>query len=204
MNYEYNTERERLIIPEYGRNIQKLVNYAKQIEAREERNRFAKSIIKVMATINPNYRDRSDFNQKLWDHLAIISDFELDIDSPFEKPTKEVLYEKPKPIPYCKNRIRYKHYGHVAEMMIKKAIEMEEGKEQQALIELIANHMKRLYVTWNPDQSVDDEQILRDLEELTGGKLKVDKNLKLIEIKDIQSRGTNTNKKKKNYRKMKY
>lgn len=199
MNYEYNTQRERLIMPEYGRNIQKMVEYAKTIEDREKRNQFAQSIIKVMATINQHYKDRNDFNQKLWDHLTIISNFELDIDSPYEQPTKEILNEKPNQIPYIQHRIRYKHYGHITEMMIQRACETEDQKEKQAIIELIANHMKRLYLTWNYEQSVEDQQIIEDLENLSEGRLKVDKNLKLLDTKELQSKG----KKKKNYRKMK-
>lgn len=201
MNYEYNTQRERLIIPEYGRNIQELVNYAKTITDRDKRTSFAHSIIKIMGTINQNFRDRSDFNQKLWDHLAIISNFELDIDSPYETPTKEILNEKPKPIPYCKNRIKYRHFGHIIEDMIEKAVEIEDKKEQENMIELIANHMKRLYIIWNKERTIEDDQILQTLQDMSRGRLSVNKDIKLADSRELQA---TKSKKPKNYRKMKY
>ncbi len=201
MNHEYNTQRERLIIPEYGRNIQELVNYAKTIKDRDKRNNFAHSIIKIMSTINQNFRDRSDFNQKLWDHLAIISNFELDIDSPYETPTKEILNEKPKPIPYCKNRIKYRHFGHIIEDMIEKAVEIEDKKEQEEMIELIANHMKRLYILWNKERTVEDDQILETLQDMSKKRLKINKDIQLIDAREMQS---SKSKKPKNYRKIKY
>lgn len=201
MNCEYNTQRERLIIPEYGRNIQELVNYAKTITDRDKRTSFAHSIIKIMGTINQNFRDRSDFNQKLWDHLAIISNFELDIDSPYETPTKEILNEKPKPIPYCKNRIKYRHFGHIIEDMIEKAVEIEDKKEQENMIELIANHMKRLYIIWNKERTIEDDQILQTLQDMSRGRLSVNKDIKLADSRELQA---TKSKKPKNYRKMKY
>jgi hypothetical protein len=201
VNCEYNTQRERLIIPEYGRNIQELVNYAKTITDRDKRTSFAHSIIKIMGTINQNFRDRSDFNQKLWDHLAIISNFELDIDSPYETPTKEILNEKPKPIPYCKNRIKYRHFGHIIEDMIEKAVEIEDKKEQENMIELIANHMKRLYIIWNKERTIEDDQILQTLQDMSRGRLSVNKDIKLADSRELQA---TKSKKPKNYRKMKY
>ncbi len=201
MNHEYNTQRERLIIPEYGRNIQELVNYAKTIKDRDKRTSFAHSIIKIMSTINQNFRDRSDFNQKLWDHLTIISNFELDIDSPYETPTKEILNEKPKAIPYCKNRIKYRHFGHIIENMIEKAVEIEDPQEQQKMIELIANHMKRLYIIWNKERCIEDDQILQTLQDMSRGRLKVNKDIKLADSRELQA---TKSKKPKNFRKMKY
>ncbi len=201
MSQVYNNQRERLIIPEYGRNIQELVNYAKTIKDRDKRNSFAHSIIKIMSTINQNFRDRSDFNQKLWDHLAIISNFELDIDSPYETPTKEILNEKPKSIPYCKNRIKYKHFGHIIENLIEKAAEIEDEKEQQSLIELIANHMKRLSLLWNKERTIDDDQILETLLKISKKQLKVNKDIQLIDARELQP---SKSKKTKNYRKIKY
>jgi hypothetical protein len=193
---EYNTQRERLIIPEYGRNIQKLVNHAKTIDDRNERTEFAKAIIKIMANINQFYRDRNDFNQKLWDHLAIISNFELDVDTPFETIDKEVLNEKPRPIEYAKNNITYKHYGRTIELLIQKATDMDDGEEKTALIELIANHMKRLHLAWNKEQNVNDEQIFKNIEELSGGKLQINRDLSLVDSRDIQNKG-----RKRKYRK---
>ncbi|MFW6222343.1 MAG: DUF4290 domain-containing protein [Bacteroidota bacterium] len=203
MNHEYNSQREQLIIPEYGRNIQKLVNYAKTIKDRDKRTSFAHSIVKIMSTINQNFRDRSDFNQKLWDHLAIISNFELEIDSPYETPTKEILNEKPKPIPYCKNRIKYKHFGHIIENMIEKAVEIEDKKEQEKMTELIANHMKRLYLLWNKERAVDDDQILETLQEMSKNRLKVNKDMQLIDVRELQQ-ASKSKKTPKNFRKIKY
>jgi hypothetical protein len=196
MDYDYNTSRKKLVLPEYGRNIQKMVLHAVSLEDEEERNRAAKAIITIMGNMNPHLRDVADFKHKLWDHLAIISDFKLEIDSPYETPTPEKLTEKPRTVPYNDHKIRYKHYGKVIELMIAKAIEYPEGQEKDALIRLIANHMKKCYLTFNKEV-VTDEVILNDLSELSGGKLVPDKDLKLSETRDILAK----NKKKRTQRK---
>ncbi len=193
MNYDYNTKREEMAMPEYGRNIHKMIKYACSIEDKEERNKAARTIIAIMANLNPHLRDHK---QKLWDHLAIISDFKLDVDSPFEKPSPKVLKEKPNKVMYNNTPIRYKHYGRVIENMIKTAIEMEDGEKKEAFIEIIANHMKKCYLTWNKPQ-VTDEIIFKDLSELSGGKLNVSPNTKLSESREILAK----NKKKKLQRK---
>ena len=195
MDYDYNTGRKKLVLPEYGRNIQKMIKYATSIEDPEERNRAARAIIAIMGNMNPHLRDVSDFKHKLWDHLAIISDFELDIDSPYVVPTLEILREKPRQVPYNTYSIRFKHYGKIIEMLIKKAVEFEEGPEKEVLIKLIANHMKKSYLTWNRE-AVTDEVIFQDLKELSGGKIIADKALKLSETRDILAKS-----KKKEYRK---
>ena len=192
MDYDYNTERKKLVLPEYGRNIQKMINYTVSLEDREERNRAARAIIAIMGNMNPHLRDVSDFKHKLWDHLAIISDFRLDIDSPYETPTPEILHEKPRPVPYNQFDIRFKHYGKIIERLIEKAVDFEEGKEKEVLIRLIANHMKKCYLTWNRE-AVTDEIIFKDLEALSGGKLVVNQDLKLSETREILSK----NKKKR-------
>jgi hypothetical protein len=184
MGFNYNTERKRLVLPEYGRNIQKMVDYILTIEDREERNRAARALIAIMGNLNPHLRDISDFKHKLWDHLQIMSGFTLDIDSPYEKPVPEVLFEKPKPIPYQNYKIRYKHYGKITELMIKEAINYPEGKEREALIRLIANHMKKCYLTWNREV-VTDDVIFEDLKTLSGGNIVVDKEMKLSDSRDI-------------------
>jgi hypothetical protein len=173
-----------MILPEYGRNIQKMVEYTVQIKDREERNKAARAIISIMGNLNPHLRDVSDFKHKLWDHLFIISDFKLDIDSPYEKPTPEVLFEKPKPIPYSEYDIKYKHYGKIIELLIKEAAAYEEGEEKDVLIKLIANHMKKCYLTWNREV-VSDEIIFEDLRKLSGGLLVASEDLKLSESRDI-------------------
>ncbi len=127
MEYDYNTARKKLILPEYGRNIQKMVDHILTIEDREERNKAARTIIGIMGNLNPHLRDINDFKHKLWDHLAIIADFKLDIDAPYELPTQELLEERPKKIDYNQKSIRFKHYGHSIALMIEKAVEMEEG-----------------------------------------------------------------------------
>ena len=184
---DYNTTRGKMAIPEYGRNIHKMVNHILTIEDREERNKAARSIISIMGNMNPHLRDINDFKHKLWDHLAIISDFKLDIDSPYPAPELSTLTEKPKPGPYNNYPIRYKHYGRLLEHMIKTATEMEEGEKKEALVHLIANHMKKSYLTWNKAQ-VTDDIIFNDLRELSGGLIERGSEVKLSESKDILSR----------------
>ena len=185
---EYNTSRKQLILPEYGRNIQKLVEYCKTIKDREERNKMAQSIIEIMGNMYPHFRDIADFKHKLWDHLQIMSEYELDIDSPYEDPPKETLRSEPAPVPYNNKEIKYKHYGKVIEKLIEKATEFEEGEEKNALFETIGNQMKKNYITWNKD-TVSDEQIFQDMEKLSGGKIKVDREkVKLTDAKDIVSK----------------
>ena len=169
---EYNTSLPHMIIPEYGRNIQKMIDFAISVENREERNRVAQAIINVMGQLNPHLRDVTDFKHKLWDHIFVISDFKLDVDSPYPKPTRETFQTKPDRVLYPSNDIRYKHYGKTVERIIDKARQYPEGEEKNALTEQIANLMKRSYLTWNRD-SVNDEVILKQLNELSKGGLKL-------------------------------
>ncbi|MBR9845736.1 MAG: DUF4290 domain-containing protein [Algicola sp.] len=167
---EYNTEREHLIIPEYGRHLQKMVNYAKQLPTKEERNKVAKSIINVMGNLQPHLRDVPDFQHKLWDQLFIIADFELDADSPYPVTTKEELNEKPEPLKYPQNHPKYRFYGNNIKTMIDVANTWEEGELKEALIYTIANHMKKCFLNWNKD-TVEDEVIFNHLYELSGCKI---------------------------------
>ena len=187
MNYDYNTSRKKLVLPEYGRNIQKMVDYTVSIEDDKERNRAARAIIAIMGNMNPHLRDVTDFKHKLWDHLAIMSDFKLTIDSPYDAPSREKLQERPRPVPYQTNHIRYKHYGRAVERMIQKATEMEDGVKKFILTQLIANHMKKSYLTWNREV-VTDDIIFQDIEELSKGRLIPDKSMKLTDTKDILSK----------------
>jgi len=180
---DYNSNRVKLLLPEYGRNVQMMVDFAMKIEDRDERNKAAKTIISIMGNMYPHLRDVSDFRHKLWDHLAIMTDFNFDIDSPYELPTKEKLAEKPEVLPYNTHRIRYRHYGKIIESMVQKAIEMEDEKEQNALILMIANHMKKSFANWNKE-GVADDKILKDIVELSRGKLTIPENLKLREAQD--------------------
>ena len=185
--FDYNTSKKNLVLPEYGRNIQKMVNHLATIEDRTERNKAAKTIISVMGNMNPHLRDISDFKHKLWDHLALMSDFTLDIDSPFPTPEQETLLSKPKPVPYIKNRIRYLHYGRVVELIIEKACNIEDQEEKEYLITLIANHMKKSYLMWNLNVA-HDSIILKDLEEMSHGKLKVPDGFQLCSSKELLSK----------------
>ena len=165
-NLEYNTIREELIIPEYGRHIQKMINYASSRESKEERNKLANSIISVMGNLQPHLRDVPDFQHKLWDQLFIMSDFKLDADSPFEKPSKEVLNAKPDPLSYPQNFPKYRFYGNNIKIMIDEAVKWDAGEMKEALVLTIANHMKKCFLNWNKD-SVKDQVIFDHLYELS-------------------------------------
>ncbi|MGB7785675.1 MAG: DUF4290 domain-containing protein [Salinimicrobium sp.] len=169
---EYNSERSKLIIPEYGRHLQKMVEHAVSIEDEKERNKVAKSIIAVMGNLNPHLRDVPDFQHKLWDQLFIISDFKLDVDSPFPKPSKEMLEERPERMSYPQNFPKYRFYGNNIKRMIDQANKWEDGPEKEGLIYTIANHMKKSYLSWNKD-TVDDRVIFDHLRELSGGKIDI-------------------------------
>jgi hypothetical protein len=184
MNYDYNTQRKRMALPEYGRNVQKMVDHIKTIEDRDERNRAAKTIIQIMGNLNTNIRDIGDFKHKLWDHLALIADFELDIDSPYPVPEPSKFVEKPKQVPYRQGEIRYLHYGRIIELMISAASEMEDGEEKEYFTTLIVNQMKKSYITWNRGQ-VADEVIIGDMKLLSKGKLKMTDGVKILEVKEL-------------------
>lgn len=167
---EYNTERPKLIIPEYGRHIQKMVDQAIQMEDREERNKTAKSIIAVMGNLNPHLRDVPDFQPMLYDQLFIISDFKLDIDSPFPIPSREELMAHPEPLGYPQNFPKYRFYGNNIKRMIDVAASWEDGDKKDGLILTIANHMKKCFLNWNKD-TVQDDVIFAHLFDLSDGKI---------------------------------
>ena len=152
---DYNTQREKLKLPEYGRNVQIMIGHAKTIEDRETRNKAAETIIGVMAGMHPPMKDNRDFKHKLWDHLHIISNFELDVDSPYEKPTPEELEAKPDPLGYPTQKIKFQHYGKLVELMLNKAAELEDGEQKDTFVKHIANQMKLSYITWNKDNVPD-------------------------------------------------
>ncbi|WP_442266339.1 DUF4290 domain-containing protein [Tenacibaculum sp. ZS6-P6] len=180
---EYNSGRTKLIIPEYGRHIQKLVDHCIGLPTKEERNTMAKAIIDVMGNLQPHLRDVPDFKHKLWDQLHIMSDFKLDVDSPYEKPSQEELKEKPQSMPYPKSASKYRFYGNNIQNMIDVVLTWEEGEMKEALVYTIANHMKKCYLNWNKD-NVDDEVILDHLYELTDGE--IDYRGKEDELADIK------------------
>jgi hypothetical protein len=184
MSYDYNTQRKRMALPEYGRNVQKMVDHIKTLQDPVERNHAARTIIQIMGNLNPHLRDIVDFKHKLWDHLALIADFELTIESPYPTPEKEKFFEKPNEIPYSQGNIRYLHYGRIIELLIDEVSKKEEGEEKEYLTSLIVNQMKKSYITWNRGQ-VADEVIIGDLAILSGGKLKMTEGVKILEIKDL-------------------
>ncbi|MDA9025861.1 DUF4290 domain-containing protein [Flavobacteriaceae bacterium] len=167
---QYNTEREHLIIPEYGRHLQKMINHAVAQESKEERNRLAKAIISIMGNMQPHLRDVPDFQHKLWDQLFIMSDLKLDADSPFEIPTEEMLSVRPEPLKYPQNFPKYRFYGNNIKTMIDVANTWEAGEMKEALEYTIANHMKKSFLNWNKD-TVEDTVIFSHLFELSDGKI---------------------------------
>lgn len=181
-----------MVISEYGRNIHKMIDYIKSVKDRDKRNQLARATINVMGQLNPHLRDVNDFKHKLWDHLFIMADFELDVDSPYPVPSKEILTRKPEPLQYATNNVTFKHYGRHIERMIEKACEVEDGYMKETLVKLIANHLKKSYLTWNRDD-VTDEEIAEHLSILSDGKLNLQDNVRLHQTSDILAK----NKKKK-------
>lgn len=195
---EYNTEREQLRIPEYGRNVQRMVDYCLTLNDREHRNKVAQSIIDVIGNLNPAIRDAPDYAHKLWDHLFIMSDFKLDVDSPYPIPTEEHFAGRPDIQPYPEKSRKNRHYGNVVKTMIAFALDMEEGEKKDALVQGIAYAMKRNYLMWNKD-TVSDDTILNNLNEMAEGKLKLD-HIELPHTKQmgVQHQGNVHHKNKKN------
>jgi hypothetical protein len=181
MSFDYNTTRSDLILAEYGRNVQNMVKYIIDLPTKEERNKYAQAVIDLMGFLNPHLRDVADFKHKLWDHLHIISDYKIDVDSPYPKPTPEAALIKPKHIGYPQQKIRYKHYGKTVEKLIDKTIEEENPERKGAMVQGIANFMKMAYVQWNKD-NVADEVILKNLRELSDGKLELEENVNLQKV----------------------
>jgi len=169
----YNTQKKKLIIPEYGRHIHQMIDQAVELKDKEKRNEMAKAIIGVMGNLNPHLRDVPDFQHKLWAQLFIMSDFQLDVVSPFDKPSKEA-YEKRKPnkLDYPQNYPKYRFYGNNIKRMIDFAINWDNPELKSKLILTIANHMKKCFLNWNKD-SVEDQVILDHLIDLSDGKLRV-------------------------------
>ena len=170
--YNYNTQRKKMALPEYGRSVQNMVDHALTIEDRAERQRCANTIVNIMGGMFSQLREVPDFKHKLWDHLAIMSDFKLDIDYPYEIVRPDYLNVKPDRIPYSSGKIRYRHYGRAIEQLIQKAVEMPEGEERDQLIALTASHMKKDYITWNKD-TVEDQKIYDDIYEMSGGAIRL-------------------------------
>ncbi|NQX91282.1 MAG: DUF4290 domain-containing protein [Flavobacteriales bacterium] len=205
----YNSSRQDLAIPEYGRNIHKMIDFAKSVEDKEERNKVAHAIINVMGQLFPYLRDIEDYNHKLWDHLHIMADYQLDVDSPYPIPSKEELNEKPERVAYPQSKVKYGHYGKILEDLIQKASAYEEGEEKNTLSLIIANLMKKHYLTWNRS-SVEDALIKNQLNQMSGGKISLAEDVELISTQEVlksikpqhnrsNKKGSNNKKKKKKY-----
>ena len=191
---EYNTERTKLIIPEYGRHVHQMIDQAVALKDKDERNKMAKAIIGVMGNLNPHLRDVPDFKHKLWAQLFIMSNFELDADSPFEKPSKEVYVNaKPNKLEYPQSFPKYRFYGNNIKKMIDIAMSWEEGDLKDKLIANIANHMKKCFLNWNKD-TVEDKVIFDHLADLSNGTLKVpESKLPLTESSEFLKNKVKTN-----------
>ena len=199
---QYNTKKTQLIIPEYGRHVQLMINQIMETQDRDERNKMAKAVIGIMGNMNPHLRDVPDFQHKLWDQLFIMSNFELDVDSPYEKPQKEVLAQKPRRLAYPQRNPKYRFYGNNIKSMINVTSNWDEGDLKSALVYNIANHMKKCFLNWNKD-TVQDEVILNHLSELSDDKLKVkEEDLPLtnssefLKIRSKNGNGSNKNNQK--------
>lgn len=177
-NLDYNTEREKLILPEYGRNVQKMIADVKAIADRGKRNEQVRAIIQIMAMLNPQVKEMADYKHKLWDHLQMIAGYDLDVDSPYPIPEKPFQEERPEPIPINKTQVKAACYGRNIENMINLIATREDGEAKTEMIKMLALYMRQQYLIWNKD-NVADETIFSDMEKLSDGKLKVPEGLEL-------------------------
>lgn len=203
---QYNTKRTQLIIPEYGRHVQLMIDQIMETQDRNERNKMARAVIGIMGNMNPHLRDVPDFQHKLWDQLFIMSNFKLDVESPYEKPQKEILAQKPDRLDYPQRNPKYRFYGNNIKSMINVAINWEEGDLKNALVFNIANHMKKCFLNWNKD-TVQDEVILNHLSELSQNQLKVKEDdlpltdaAEFLKIRSKNGNGSKNNHKQRNKR----
>ena len=206
---EYNTEREQLIIPGYGRHVQKMINHATTLTDKAEQQKCVDAIITFMGQMNPHLRDVKEFTHKLWDHLHIMSDFKLDIQSPYKKPEIEKLEERPEPMEYPGNKIRFSYYGNTIQTMIETAMKMDDS-EKEIMSGMIANQMKKSYILFN-ESSVDNNMIRLHLKQMSNNQLVLADDFEFIRSASIRQGGGISNKKshskkknfKKNYKKTK-
>lgn len=197
---KYNTQKTKLILPEYGRNIQNMINYCTELEDKEQRTTCAHSIIDIMGNMFPHLRNVNDFKHILWDHLAIMADFKLDIDYPYEIIKKEELIAHPNKVEYSRPTMKYRHYGKTLERMIDVAVDMEEGEEKDQLVKLLVTQMKKSQYQWN--REIDDIAIIEDLDELSNGRIKLDPaNYNVPSIKQQVNPQRNRSKSNKSQRK---
>ena len=199
---EYNTEREQLIIPEYGRHVQKMINHATTLSDKVEQQKCVDAIIAFMGQMNPHLRDVKEFTHKLWDHLHIMSDFKLDIESPYTKPEIAKLEERPEKMTYPGNKIRFSYYGNTIETMIATAIKMDADKKE-IMTGMIANQMKKSYILFNAS-SVDNNMIRLHLKQMSDNQLTLADDFEFIRSASVRQNTGKANKqkqKKKNYKK---
>ena len=192
----YNTQREQLILPEYGRGIQEMVDICLSLEDRAERQQCAETIIRIMATMNPDVRQQPDYERRLWDQLAILSHYQLDIDYPYEVVKQEDISAKPRPLKYPMQRIRYRHYGHLIEAFMKHLKEMPSGTDNEALTAMMANFMKRSLYNWNRD-AMDERKVESDLHAYTDGHATLPEGFHYASVTNGHMPGSNASKKKK-------
>lgn len=183
---DYNTQRKKLLMPEYGRNVQRMIEQVMQIPDKEKRNEQIRAVVSVMGILNPQLRDLSDFKHKLWDYVQIISDFQLDIDSPYPLPTREVLQRKPQPLPLQNEPLKEMHYGRNIQNMITAIAAQEDGEEKTAKVRSLAHYMRQQYLIWNKD-TVSDELIFRDIVRMSDGKIQIPEDLRLNQISDKET-----------------
>ncbi len=192
----YNTQREKLILPEYGRGIQEMVAICLGIEDRAQRQLCAETIVGIMATMNPEGRQQADYEHKLWDQLAILSNYQLDIDWPYEVVKQEEMTARPRPLKYPMQRIRFRHYGHLTEAFMKHLCDMEEGPEREELTGMMANYMKRSLYNWNRD-AMDERKVDADLASYTDGIARVPEGFRFASVTNGHLPGSNASKKKR-------
>ncbi|AKD04490.1 DUF4290 domain-containing protein [Pontibacter korlensis] len=200
------TFKQELLLREYGRNVQDLVNYISKVEDRKERTRLSQLLINLMAKLNPQLRDTQDYQQKLWNHLFVMSGSSLDVDAPYPLSAMEYLNDKPQKMEYPLDTPKYKHYGQNVELLVQKATELEDPKERDAAIISIGKLMKTLYKSYNKE-NITDDVILDDIRQISNGQLDMD--LQYIESNNLfesnpkqqdnsyQQRSTNQNNRNK-------
>ncbi len=193
---DYNTQREKLILPEYGREIQNMVDHAVSLPTKQERQLCAETIVAIMDRMYPQNRENADYKQKLWDHLAIMSDFKLDIDWPYNVEQAKRMATKPQPMDYPMTRIPVRHYGKMLFEIFEQLKQMEPGEERDHLVRLAANQMKRNLYQWSHG-SCDDEKVASDLARFTNGKIQIDLDsfrFEKMEVREIDRKRSNKKK----------
>ena len=169
---EYNTQRTHLKLREYGRNVQNLVVHIQSEKDKEKRNQHVSTLVELMKMVNPNLsKDTHEYDQKIWDDVYQIAGFDMDVDSPFPKP-EPAMDKKPDRLKYFSNEIKYKHYGRSIELLIEKAVNMEDPKEKEGAVVVIGKLMKNFFRVWNKD-NIEDEQVLKNIKKMSGNQLDI-------------------------------